>query len=158
MGLESSFGITGNERPMNTHEQITQYLSGLPDPKRGDMQELHRLILRVLPEGKLWFDEGISSDGKRINNPTIGYGLYTIHYAKGQTRPFFQIGLSANQTGISVYILGIPDKKYLAQTYGPKLGKASVTGYCIRFRAFNDIHPDVLEAAMRYGVAVSNPA
>ena len=41
----------------------------------------------------------------------------------------FQIGLSANKTGISVYILGIEDKKYLAQTYGKDLGKASVTGY-----------------------------
>jgi len=59
-------------------------------------------------------------------------------------------GLSANKTGISVYILGIEDKKYLAETYGKGLGKASVTGYCIRFKALKNINLEILEAAMRY--------
>jgi hypothetical protein len=63
--------------------------------------------------------------------------------------------LSANTTGISVYILGIKDKKYLAKAYGKKLGKASVTGYCIRFKTLKDINIDVLEAAIRHGFAAS---
>jgi hypothetical protein len=62
------------------------------------------------------------------------YGLHTIRYADGTTREFYQIGLSANKTRISVYILGIQDKTYLAQTFGKDLGKASVTGYCIKFK------------------------
>jgi hypothetical protein len=62
----------------------------------------------------------------------------------------------ANKTGISVYILGIKDKKYLAITYGKKLGKASVTGYCIRFKKLKDINIDTLEAAIRYGVEAQN--
>ncbi len=57
--------------------------------------------------------------------------------------------MSANKTGISVYILGIEDKKYLAETYANVLGKASVTGYCIRFKTLKDINIDVLEAAIR---------
>ena len=36
---------------------------------------------------------------------------------------------------------------------GKKLGKASVTGYCIRFKALKDINIDTLEAAIRYGLA-----
>jgi hypothetical protein len=64
--------------------------------------------------------------------------------------------MSANKTGISVYILGIKDKKYLALTYGKKLGKASVTGYCIRFKKLKDINIDTLEAAIRYGVEAQN--
>ena len=63
--------------------------------------------------------------------------------------------MSANKTGISVYILGIKDKKYLAQAYGEKLGKASVTGYCIKFKTLRDINTDILEAAIRYGVETS---
>jgi len=55
-----------------------------------------------------------------------------------------------------VYILGLKDKKHLAKTYGKKLGKASVTGYCIRFKALKDISIDTLEAAIRYGLAVQN--
>jgi hypothetical protein len=64
--------------------------------------------------------------------------------------------LSANKTGISVYVIGIKDKKYLAQTFGKKLGKASVTGYCIKFNALKDINIDILEAAIRYGVDVQH--
>ena len=58
-----------------------------------------------------------------------GYASYTIKYADGKTKEFYQIGMSANTTGISDYILGIEDKKYLAGTYGKNPGKASVTGY-----------------------------
>jgi len=92
----------------------------------------------------------VNEEGKTVANPTIGYGFQVIKYAKGNTRDFFRIGLSANTTGISVYILGIEDKKYLAQTFGKRLGKASVTGYCIKFKSIKDIHLDVLEEAIRY--------
>ena len=79
-----------------------------------------------------------------------------IKYANGKSRESFQIGVSGNKTGISVYILGLKDKKYLAKTYGKKLGKASVTGYCIRFKALKDINIDTLEAVIRYGLAAQN--
>ena len=64
--------------------------------------------------------------------------------------------MSGNKTGISVYILGLKDKKHLAKTYGKKLGKASVTGYCIRFKSLRDINIDTLEAAIRYGVGAQD--
>jgi len=141
---------------MNIPEQIEKYITSLPEPKRRDMEELHTHILRVLPECKLWFDDGKNSENKTVTNPTIGYGFYTIKYADGKTREFFQIGLSANKTGISVYILGIKDKTYLAQTYGKEIGKASVTGYCIRFNHLKDINMNILEAAIRYGVEATS--
>lgn len=119
------------------------------------MQALHRIILEVMPACKLWFLDGKNSDGKTVSNPNIGYGLRTIDYADGKNRAFYQIGLSANTTGLSVYILGIEDKKYLAQTYGEKLGKASVTGYCVKFKALKNIKIDTLKAAIRDGVALT---
>lgn len=137
---------------MSIQRQIKEYISSQPEPKRSDMQELHRVILEIMPACKLWFLDGKNSENKIVSNPNIGYGLRTIKYADGKTREFYQVGLSANKTGISVYILGIKDKKYLAQTYGKKLGKASVSGYCIKFKALKDINLDVLEAAIRYGV------
>ena len=141
---------------MNVQEQIKEHIASQPEPKRSDMQALHQRILQVLPGCKLWFDGGKNSEGKTVSNPTIGYGFYTIKYADGKTKDFFQIGLSANKTGISVYILGIKDKAYLAQTFGKKLGKASVTGYCIKFKTLKDINLDILEAAILYGVGVTN--
>ena len=141
---------------MNVQEQIQKYIASQPEPKRSDMQALHRIILEVMPACKLWFLDGKDSEGKTVSNPNIGYGLHTIKYADGTTREFYQIGLSANKTGISVYILGIEDKKYLAQTYGKELGKASVTGYCIRFKTLKDINIEMLEAAIRYGFEAQN--
>ncbi|HTV59185.1 MAG TPA: DUF1801 domain-containing protein [Verrucomicrobiae bacterium] len=141
---------------MNVREEIKKYIASQSEPKRSDMQKLHRVILQALPKCKLWFDSGKNSKNQTISNPTIGYGFHTIKYADGKTRDFFQIGVSANKTGISVYILGIKDKKYLAQTYGKKLGKASVSGYCIRFKTLADINIDVLEAAIRYGADAQN--
>jgi hypothetical protein len=141
---------------MNVPEQIEQYIASQPEPKRSDMQTLHQRITQILPGGKLWFDNGKNSENKTVSNPNIGYGSYTIKYADGKTRDFFQIGLSANITGISVYILGIKDKTYLSQTYGKHLGKASVTGYCIKFKTLKDINMDVLEAAIRYGLGVTS--
>jgi hypothetical protein len=136
---------------MNVQEQIKEYITSQPEPKRIDMQALHLIILQIMPACKLWFLDGKNSENKTVSNPNIGYGSHDIKYADGKTREFYQIGLSANTTGISVYILGIDDKTYLAKTYGKKLGKASVTGYCIKFKTLKDINIDVLESAIRYG-------
>ena len=141
---------------MNVEEQIKKYIASQPEAKRSDLQELHQLTLQVLPECKLWFHDGKDSKGHTVSNPNIGYGSYTIKYANGKTREFFQIGLSANTTGISVYILGLNDKTYLAKTYGKTLGKASVSGYCIKFKTLKDINIDILEAAIRYGLEASH--
>ena len=138
---------------MNVRAQISDYLSAQPERKRGDMQTLHDMMLRLMPDCRLWFLDGKGADGRTVSNPNIGYGHYTIAYADGRTRAFYQIGLSANTTGISVYIMGVDDKTYLAETYGGELGKASVTGYCIKFRALRNINLAVLEAAIRDGIA-----
>jgi hypothetical protein len=137
---------------MSIENQIQEYIATQPEPKCSEMYELHRMILQVMPTSKLWFLDGMNSENKRVSNPNIGYGLQTMHYADGKTKDFYQIGLSANTTGISIYIIGIEDKKYLAQTFGKNLGKASVSGYCIKFKTIKDINLNVLEAAIRYRV------
>ena len=136
---------------MKVKQEISNYINSLGESKKADLQELHKLIQQQHSASRLWFLDGKNSEGKTIANPNIGYGFYTIKYADGSSREFYQIGLSANTTGISVYILGLKDKTYLARTYGETLGKASVTGYCIKFKALKDIKLDVLEAAIRDG-------
>lgn len=137
---------------MTVQEQIKDYLAAQPEPKQSDMRELHKIILALMPRCKLWFLDGKDESGKVVSNPNIGYGTHTMTYANGKTREFYRIGISPNTTGISVYIMGIEDKKYLANTYGKALGKASVTGYCIKFKALADIDVEVLKEAMRYRV------
>lgn len=128
--------------------QIDAYIAGQPATKRSDMERLHGLILALMPRCRLWFLDGRDETGKIVTNPNIGYGRHTLTYADGKTRDFYKIGLSANTTGLSVYIMGVEDKTHLATTYGSRLGKATVTGYCIRFKALKDIDLDVLQAAI----------
>ena len=130
---------------MNVQAQIDQYIATQPQPKREDMQVLHRMMLKISPDCKLWFLDGRNSDGKIVSNPNIGYGSQTTRYADGGTREFYRIGLSGNTIGMSIYILGSDDKTYLSETYGARLGKAKITGYCIKFRCLKDINVDVLE-------------
>ena len=47
--------------------------------------------------------------------------------------------------------MGIKDKTFLAKTYGENLGKASISGYCIKFKTLKDINIQILEAAIQYG-------
>jgi hypothetical protein len=136
---------------MNVEEQIQNYIDSHPEPKRSEMQELHGIILGVMPGCRLWFLDGKNDEGKIVTNPNIGYGFQTMTSADGSTREFYQVGFTGNKTGISIYIIGIEDKTYLSRTFGKDLGKASVTGYCIRFKTLKDINTDVLAAAILFG-------
>jgi hypothetical protein len=138
---------------MNVHTQISDYLAAQPERKRGDMQALHGLMLRLMPDCRLWFLEGKDEGGRTVSNPNIGYGRLNMAYTDGRTREFYQIGLSANTTGISIYIMELADKAYLAETYGGALGKAKVTGYCIKFGTLRNINLAVLEAAIRDAIS-----
>ncbi|MCE9600952.1 MAG: DUF1801 domain-containing protein [Gemmatimonadetes bacterium] len=137
---------------MKVNTRISEYIDAQPERKRREMRELHDVIMRLMPGCRLWFLDGKDERGRTVSNPNIGYGLQTMTYADGKTREFYRIGLSANTTGISVYIMGLEDRTYLAETYGGRIGKASVTGYCIKFSTLSKVNLDILEAAMRDGI------
>lgn len=140
---------------MNIEKQVSAYIASQPEAKRIDMQALHDIILQLKPAAKRWFLDGKNAEGKNVSNPNIGYGTRMIRYADGTAKEFYQIGLSANTAGISVYILGIGDKSYLKETYGKRIGKAGVTGYCIKFKALKDIDVKVLKEAIADGFNLS---
>ncbi len=130
-------------------KQIQEYISSQPSAKRNDMETLHALISQIAPAVHLWFLDGKNDEGKVVSNPNVGYGKQTMTYAKGKTREFYRVGISANTSGISVYFMGLDDKAYLARTYGQTIGKANISGYCIKFKSMADINTSVLENALR---------
>lgn len=136
---------------MIIQNQIEEYIASQSESKSRDMKALHHLITELIPECRLWFLDGRNSEGKVVSNPNICYGHHTITYTDGSTKEFYQIGMSANTTGISLYILDIDDKTYLSRIYGEKIGKAKVTGYCIKFKALKDINIKVLKTALQAG-------
>jgi hypothetical protein len=111
---------------MNVEEQIENYIASQPTAKQAELRVLHDLVQQIQPNTKLWFTDGTDNTAKVVANPNIGYGNYTMRYADGTTREFFRIGLSGNKTGISVYVMGIPDKSFLASTFGATIGKATL--------------------------------
>ena len=143
---------------MNVQTQVANYIAGQPERKRSEMETLHDMMLRLMPGARLWFVDGKDENGRTVSNPSIGYGQRTIAYADGHTKKFYQIGLSANTSGISLYVMGLDDRKYLAETYGDEIGKASVTGYCIKFTTLRNVNLAVLETAIRDGIARTSPS
>lgn len=141
---------------MSVHEQIDAYIAGQPEAKRADLRALHADIQRIMPGSALWYLDGRNDAGKVVSNPNIGYGTRVIRYADGTTREFYQIGVSANSGGISVYVMGIPDKGLLPQKFADSIGKATVTGYCVKFKALADIDLAVLDAAIRTGLEATS--
>lgn len=142
---------------MNIEEQIAQYISEQPEPKRSEMQSLHQVILKLMPACRIWFLDGKNEEGKIVSNPNIGYGSQIISTTNGKSKDFYQIGMSANTVGISVYILGLEDKKFLVESFGKRIGKASVSGYCIKFKSLKDIDLEVLQEAISSGLGGSMP-
>ena len=130
---------------MSAHEQIERYMADQPAATGEALRDLHRRILRISPGVKLRFLDGRNDDGKVVSNPNIGYGSETIRYAGGGSREFYKIGLSANTSGLSLYVIGLDDKTYLSETYGSRLGKAKVTGYCIKFKSLKHVDLGVIE-------------
>lgn len=141
---------------MDVNEQIQTYFSQQPQKKRDDLQRLDTLVRELLPKARLWFLDGRDETGKVVSNPNVGYGLQILTYADGKTKEFYQIGISANTSGIPVYILGLKDKNFLVENFGKELGKASVTGYCIKFKSLADVKQDVLAAAIRKGAEMTS--
>ena len=137
---------------MALDDQINRYLESIPEPKQTDMRRLHGAILEMNPDCKLWFLDGKDESGKVVSNPNIGYGKLNKKYADGKIKEFYQTGISANSAGLSVYIMGIDDKKYLQEKYAHAIGKASITGYCIKFKALKDIDLEILKGAIQDGM------
>ena len=137
---------------MKTAEQIRQHLDALPEPKRRDLEELHGTILELMPGCKLWFLDGRDESGKVVSNPSIGYGSRAMESARGKSREFYQVGISANTAGISVYIFGFRDKSDLLRSFGERLGKAKVSGYCVKARKIADLNLDALREAIRHAI------
>jgi hypothetical protein len=129
---------------MQVLQHINAYLTSLPQPKQNEMRSLHELVMQVAPHAQLWFLDGKNEAQQTVTNPNIGYGLHTLHYANGSQKAFYKVGIAATQKGISVYVMGTPNKTYLADTYKAHMGRASFTGYCISFKQLSDIHLNTL--------------
>jgi hypothetical protein len=136
---------------MDPNIQIKTFISSQIPSKQQDLLLLNELLLQLMPEAKRTFFDGLNEEGKVVANPTIGYGERTLYYVDGSSKDSFRIGVSANKTGISIYLIGLEDHDYLKKHFADKMGKASVTAYCIRFKSLKDLDLNVLKEVLTYG-------
>lgn len=108
-----------------THEE---YLVSVEEPKRSELRLLDDLIRTTLPDHEPFMISGF-----------MGYGKYHYRYDSGREGDWFKVGMVANKTGISVYVVAADENGYLAEQFKPKLGKASIGKSCIRFKKLADI-------------------
>lgn len=134
---------------MTTEILIEQHFQNLPSPKAEALRGLYQLLREEIPQAELHFFDGRNEAGKVVTNPTIGFGKSRIHYTNGSFQDTFRIGICATSIGLSIYILGLEDKKFLNEFLGDRLGKAKITGYAIGFKKTSDIDLSVLRELIR---------
>jgi hypothetical protein len=126
-------------------QSAREYLDGLPEPRRTELRELHKLITSTAPQlkPKMW-------------SGMIGYGSYHYRYASGREGDWFVIGLSSRKDYISVYGCLTDGKQYIAEKYKKQLPKANIGKSCIRFKRLSDIDLRVLARIIRENEAAAD--
>ena len=125
-----------------TRKSPTVYLASLPADVRGPMQQLDRLISRIM-KGKgrvLW--EGVFWGG--TTQAIIGYGDFTQSRPRGKSVEWFMVGLALQKDYMSLYVNAVSEGKYLAHAYGSRLGKVKIGSASISFLKLEDIDLDAL--------------
>jgi hypothetical protein len=113
-----------------------------------ELYTLHELILSIKPNIQLWYFNGKNETGKIVSNPNLGYGSCLLNKGSMNEREFYRIGLSPNLQGISIYVFGLDDKMYLNNQYKNTIGKAKISGYCIKFKSLKDLDLLVLKSLL----------
>ena len=116
---------------------VDEFLLGLPDDVRADMQELDAEIAgvmsgleRTLYVGKFWGGS---------DQEIIGYGIYRYTPARGPETEWFMVGLALQKQYISIYVNAVEGDRYVAEKYGADLGNVKVGKAAISFKRLDDI-------------------
>lgn len=119
----------------NTPTTVKSYLTTLDEQTLQDTQVLMKMMQRISgSEPKLW------------NVGTIGYGSYHFKYDSGREGDNFIIGMYPRKNKITVYVM---DGTARYPELLAKLGKHSITGYCIYIKQLSDVELLVLEKILQ---------
>lgn len=111
-----------------------EYIAAIPEPRRHDVEIIHRLIQKTVPALK-----------PHILSGMIGYGTYRYRYSSGREGDWSLIALANQKNYISIYVCATENGKYIAEGYKGKLPKASIGRSCIRFKKLEDMDLSILK-------------
>lgn len=123
----------------STHEA---FIEALDEPRRSDVRVLHELIRATVPELEPTMEFGIP-----------GYGAYHYRYASGREGDAALVSLASNKRYISLYVHAVVAGRYVAETFAPRLPRASIGKSCIRVRRAADLDLEVVAELLRAAAA-----
>lgn len=119
-----------------------EYLASLPEEVGADMTALHERIKAALPDHERCLWTGVFWGGSE--QTIIGYGDMSYVRSDKKRVEWFLVGLARQKNYYSVYVNAVDGRRYLAEAYAGRLGKAKVGKSSISFRTLADIELTVL--------------
>lgn len=119
-----------------------EYIAGVPEERRPDVEQLHRLIRRTAPRLKPHIQSGM-----------LAYGSFHYRSSSGREGDWFVIGLASQKRYLSLYVCAADGKQYLAESFRDRFPKADIGRSCIRFQRLDELDPAALKELLLKGAA-----
>lgn len=107
---------------------VNEYIAMIPEPRKTEIKRLHSFIIKTIPKLKPHLLYGM-----------IGYGSFHYKSKSGREGDWSVVALASQKNYISVYVCGVKNGKYIAETHKKDFPKASIGKSCIRFKQVDDI-------------------
>lgn len=112
-----------------------EYIAGLEEPRKSQIQALYDLVREAAPELEPWMVAG-----------KIGFGKFEYQgKSKACSGVWFKLAVASNKNTIMFgTCAGGEGGKTMAESYADRLPKADIGRSCINFKKFEDADLDVL--------------
>ena len=130
------------------------YIASQDPDIRAVLDALHTLIKTALPGRDSCMWEGVFWGGSE--QKIIGYGHYSYQRSDKKRVEWFTVGLARQKNYFSLYVNAVEGKKYLAEIYGPRLGKVKTGKSSISFRNLSDVNLDVLSEMIEHAGSITD--
>ncbi|MYC74941.1 DUF1801 domain-containing protein [Candidatus Poribacteria bacterium] len=117
------------------------------------LAELHTRIKTALPNRDCCMWEGVFWSGSK--QQIIGYGSYSYQRSDKKRVEWFTVGLARQKNYFSVYVNAVEGEEYLAEIYGPRLGKVKTGKSSISFRNLSDVNLGVLSEMIEHAEKIT---
>jgi len=124
-----------------------EYLARLEEPRRREIERVHRLIRRTVPALKPCIVGGC-----------LAYGPVHYRYASGREGDAARVAVASNASSISLYAFAADDRGWVAERYRARLPKASIGKSCVRFKRLDDLDLNAFQELLREAAAAAFPA
>lgn len=128
----------------NEAKSVEEYLLMVPVDRKKDIDFLHDLIQKTVPNLKPYYASNM-----------IGYGSFYYLDSKKQKRDWPIIALANQKNYISIYVCALVEDKAELEKYKKELGKNSKGISCIRFKKIEEINPETFKLVLK--LAEKNP-